>query len=611
MEATRRRLAPLPLLALLLLPASGAGARPQADEAGDDEAGAEVEADELPQWTQEELDRAAEAEAVQDSARRIGTWDDAQRAANEGTPTWGNQDAPSQPAAPPPGTEEQPVPDAGPTGGDVRFDDFHSSLSRDGTWVETPEYGWVWVPHRQHQVREWRPYLYGRWVWTRHGWTWASDEPFGWATYHYGRWAFAAGMGWYWVPGYTWGPAWVAWRFGDAAVGWAPLYPGYVAWGASYPHHHDHWVYVSPGFFYDAPIHQHCYPRARAVYYHGHTHWARPWRHHGHRTVYVGPRRTYVTRHVHRPVRTAAIVRVHEPGATRVLQRDGRTVVNVYRPRADRPSRGAVIAGSGLDRSLSGRRGEVRPRRFTEAQKIAPRGGDRASRQVTPRGSQGGRIGPRGGDRPSRVVPGGSGAGRVGPRGDALPPRRPDRGGSVRPGQPGRSSNPGIRPPPPGVEPAREGKARKKEPRVVPPPSGGGRPSRVAPPRGSPGQGSRFAPRDERRFTSAAPDGGRRITRPKAGAPARSVAPPRSPSRPGSQRLRGIPAPRSPERIAAPRRPEQPRTFGPPRSGGTSMHGMRQPSSVRTGDRDRAKVKAPRAPARSRIELRGPSPRSR
>ena len=33
------------------------------------------------------------------------------------------------------------------------------------------------------------------------------------------------GTGWCWVPGYTWGPAWVSWRYGDGYCGWAPLPP--------------------------------------------------------------------------------------------------------------------------------------------------------------------------------------------------------------------------------------------------------------------------------------------------------------------------------------------------------------------------------------------------
>src|SRR5258708_33181824 len=52
-----------------------------------------------------------------------------------------------------------------------------------------------------------------------------SEEPFGWATYHYGRWARIRGVGWVWVPGSEWAPAWVSWRRSPDYVGWAPLPP--------------------------------------------------------------------------------------------------------------------------------------------------------------------------------------------------------------------------------------------------------------------------------------------------------------------------------------------------------------------------------------------------
>jgi hypothetical protein len=52
-----------------------------------------------------------------------------------------------------------------------------------------------------------------------------SEEPFGWATYHYGRWTRLRGIGWVWVPGEEWAPAWVSWRKSNDYVGWAPLPP--------------------------------------------------------------------------------------------------------------------------------------------------------------------------------------------------------------------------------------------------------------------------------------------------------------------------------------------------------------------------------------------------
>ena len=110
--------------------------------------------------------------------------------------------------------------DRGPTLDDFRND---RELTWNGEWIDSGEYGRVWRP--THVNDDWQPYLYGRWVWTRAGWAWASDEPFGWAVYHYGRWAWAPAVGWMWVPGHTWAPAWVSWRWTDGYAAWCPLGP--------------------------------------------------------------------------------------------------------------------------------------------------------------------------------------------------------------------------------------------------------------------------------------------------------------------------------------------------------------------------------------------------
>ena len=86
-------------------------------------------------------------------------------------------------------------------------------------------YGYVWRP--RHVAYGWRPYSYGHWVWTDYGWTWISDEEWGWIPFHYGWWGWDDDVGWFWVPGTTWGPAWVSWRYNDLYCGWAPLPPGY------------------------------------------------------------------------------------------------------------------------------------------------------------------------------------------------------------------------------------------------------------------------------------------------------------------------------------------------------------------------------------------------
>lgn len=109
----------------------------------------------------------------------------------------------------------------------VTVDAFYQSLGAYGHWFSHDRLGWVWMPY--DVAVSWRPYSVGQWAYSDYGWTWDSDEPWGWATYHYGRWQFDTNYGWLWVPGTVWGPAWVAWRFGGGYCGWAPL-PPLVGW---------------------------------------------------------------------------------------------------------------------------------------------------------------------------------------------------------------------------------------------------------------------------------------------------------------------------------------------------------------------------------------------
>ncbi len=108
-------------------------------------------------------------------------------------------------------------------GPEVEVSEFHEQLSPYGRWVDVDGYGPCWVPNNVEAG--WRPYSVGYWVHSSYGWTWVSEERFGYATYHYGRWLPSEQFGWVWVPGRTWGPAWVAWRSGGGYCGWAPLPP--------------------------------------------------------------------------------------------------------------------------------------------------------------------------------------------------------------------------------------------------------------------------------------------------------------------------------------------------------------------------------------------------
>ena len=108
-------------------------------------------------------------------------------------------------------------------GARISVDFFHDNLESYGDWREVGDYGYCWQP--RDVDRDWRPYSDGRWLYTDAGWTWDSDEPYSWAVYHYGRWARVDRIGWVWVPGTEWGPAWVSWRRSPRHVGWAPLPP--------------------------------------------------------------------------------------------------------------------------------------------------------------------------------------------------------------------------------------------------------------------------------------------------------------------------------------------------------------------------------------------------
>ena len=103
------------------------------------------------------------------------------------------------------------------------FQTFYDQLGDQGTWIQTDNYGYVFQPNVTDP--DWAPYTDGHWVYTDVGWTWVSDEPWGWATYHYGRWCNINGTGWVWVPGAVWAPSWCAWREGGGYSAWAPLPP--------------------------------------------------------------------------------------------------------------------------------------------------------------------------------------------------------------------------------------------------------------------------------------------------------------------------------------------------------------------------------------------------
>ena len=120
---------------------------------------------------------------------------------------------------------------------EIRY--YADDLDDHGRWVHSGEYGWVWQPNGV--AEDWRPYYRGRWAPYSGGMTWISDEPWAYVAYHHGRWHWSLGVGWFWIPGIYYSPAWVAWNHTPGYYGWAPLgyyntpcHWGYGAWGGGY-----------------------------------------------------------------------------------------------------------------------------------------------------------------------------------------------------------------------------------------------------------------------------------------------------------------------------------------------------------------------------------------
>ena len=111
--------------------------------------------------------------------------------------------------------------------------EFRPALDPYGVWVPHPTWGLVWVPKANVVGPQFVPYVTsGHWVLSENSeWIWVSDFPFGWAVFHYGRWVSISGVGWAWIPGARYAPAWVQWRIADpgyAYVGWGPLPPSWI-----------------------------------------------------------------------------------------------------------------------------------------------------------------------------------------------------------------------------------------------------------------------------------------------------------------------------------------------------------------------------------------------
>ncbi len=97
---------------------------------------------------------------------------------------------------------------------------YGTTFDREGAWQYEAPYGNVWYPA---VASDWRPYYNGYWSSLQpYGWTWIGYNRWAWPTHHYGRWGYARSR-WFWIPGRTWGPAWVTWASAPGYVSWCPL----------------------------------------------------------------------------------------------------------------------------------------------------------------------------------------------------------------------------------------------------------------------------------------------------------------------------------------------------------------------------------------------------
>ncbi len=126
-----------------------------------------------------------------------------------------------------------------------------------GEWLWDDMYGYVWRPFLNQNIYPWgwQPYFYGRWSMFGGQLYWVPDEPWGWIPYHLGIWQWDEKLGWVWMPGSLFSPAWVDWEFFYGYASWRPwsLFDWYDQWlygyqGSPFFYMDGSWYYYFPGY---------------------------------------------------------------------------------------------------------------------------------------------------------------------------------------------------------------------------------------------------------------------------------------------------------------------------------------------------------------------------
>ena len=188
-----------------------------------------------------------------------------------------------------------------------------------------------------------------------------TNEPFAWAVYHYGRWGYDEDYGWFWVPGDTWAPAWVQWRYSDDYVGWAPVGPGRRGYAYGVPVNYEppiakSWVFVQPRYMTSRVISHYALPiGGLGVAFFGATNVYRPIYRGG--IVYnYGMPRDRVVKIIRRPIYVQKVYKVDNWKGGK-FDRDGRNKgIKIYAPNFNRDGRNRGRRNSSTIRRTSSRR---------------------------------------------------------------------------------------------------------------------------------------------------------------------------------------------------------------------------------------------------------------
>jgi hypothetical protein len=217
---------------------------------------------------------------------------------------------------------------------DISLQSFYDELSPYGTWIQDPQYGYVWRPDVEQD--DFRPYYSnGRWAMTEYGNTWVSNYDWGWAPFHYGRWVYNRYRQWIWIPDTVWGPAWVSWRSGGGYYGWAPMGPS-INININFGIPDNWWVFIPQrNIYYDSfPRY---YSRRNVTIIHNTTIINNTYER-NRRTYYTGPRVDDVRRATRGDVQIYNVNRTSRSGRTELRGND----LNIYNPRSSRADRGNV-----------------------------------------------------------------------------------------------------------------------------------------------------------------------------------------------------------------------------------------------------------------------------